>query len=148
MHCMTQDARLLLSRAARTATRYFQERAAEVDLSVVQGQALMELDTHSGITVGALSAALSKDQASTSILIDKMMTLGLVRRETDPTDRRRARLFVTGNAAPLVEHLDRARDDINRLVLDALGHERSETLLTLLGDFLDVVEGSEAVSDS
>jgi DNA-binding MarR family transcriptional regulator len=141
---MTQDARLLLSRAARTATRYFQERAAEVDLSVVQGQALMELDTNPGITVGALAAALSKDQASTSILIDKMMTLGLVRRETDPIDRRRARLHVTQQARPLVEHLELARVDINRLVLDALGRDRSQSLMTLLEDFLGVVEGSEA----
>ena len=147
MHFMTQDARLLLSRAARTATRYFQERAAEVDLSVVQGQALMELDTNPGITVGALSAALSKDQASTSILIDKMMTIGLVRRETDPADRRRARLFATEQAEPLVKHLELARDDINRLVLDSLGGERSAALITLLGDFLDAIEGSEAASE-
>ena len=143
---MTQDARLLLSRAARTATRYFQERAAEVDLSVVQGQALMELDTNPGITVGALSAALSKDQASTSILIDKMMTLGLVRRETDPTDRRRARLYALDQAVPIVKHLEQARDDINRLVLDALGRERSESLMTLLAEFLQAIEGSEATS--
>lgn len=145
---MTQDARLLLSRAARTATRYFQERAAEVDLSVVQGQALMALDTDPGMTVGALSAALSKDQASTSILVDKLMTLGLIRRETDPTDRRRARLHLTEQAGPLVQHLERSRDDINRLVTDALGRERSHALMSLLTDFLAVVEGSEAASDT
>jgi DNA-binding MarR family transcriptional regulator len=144
MHRMTQDARLLLSRAARTATRYFQERAAEVDLSVVQGQALMELDAEPGMTIGALAAVLSKDQASTSILVDKLMSLGLVRRETDPNDRRRARLYLAGQAEPLVRHLEVARDDINRLVLDALGRERSEALMSLLDDFLDVVERSEA----
>ena len=147
MHSMTQDARLLLSRAARTSTRYFQERAAEVDLSVVQGQALMELDVDPGMTVGALAAALSKDQASTSILIDKLMSLGLVRRETDPSDRRRARLFLADQAEPLVRHLELARDDINRLVLDALGRERSKELMSLLAEFLDVVEGSEAASE-
>ena len=145
---MTQDARLLLSRATRTATRYFQERAAEVDLSVVQGQALMEIDTDPGMTVGALSAALSKDQASTSILVDKLMTLGLIRRETDPTDRRRARLHLTSQAEPLVQHLERARADINRLVADALGRDRSRELMVLLTDFLAVVEGSEAASDT
>jgi DNA-binding MarR family transcriptional regulator len=147
MHLMTQDARLLLSRAARTATRYFQERAAEVDLSVVQGQALMELDADPGMTVGAMAAALSKDQASTSILVDKLMSLGLVRRETDPTDRRRARLFLASQAEPLVRHLELARDDINRLVLDALGAQRSRALMSLLADFLDAVEGSEASSE-
>ena len=148
MQYMADDARLLLSRAARTATRYFQERAGEVDLSVVQGQALMELDIQPGMTVGALSAALSKDQASTSILVDKMMSLGLVRRETDPSDRRRACLFATEQAEPLVKHLEQARDDINRLVVDALGRDRSEALITLLADFLQTVEGSEAGIDN
>lgn len=141
---MTQDARLLLSRAARTVTRYFQERAAEMDLSVVQAQALMQLDSTPGMNVGALAAALSKDQASTSILVDKLMSLGLLRRETDPADRRRARLFLAPLAEPLVRHLELARNDINRLVFDALGRERSETLMTLLEEFLDAVEGSEA----
>ena len=107
----------------------------------------MELDIEPGMTVGALAAALSKDQASTSILVDKLMSLGLLRRETDPVDRRRARLYITDQAVPLVAHLERARDDINRLVLDALGTERSQTLLALLGDFLDVVEGSEAATE-
>jgi DNA-binding MarR family transcriptional regulator len=144
MHLMTQDARLLLSRAARTATRYFQERAAEVDLSVVQGQALIALQAAPGMNVGALAATLSKDQASTSILVDKLMSLGLVRRETDPADRRRARLFLAPPAESLVRHLELARDDINHLVRDALGRERSELLLALLGEFLDAVEGSEA----
>ena len=148
MHPMTEDTRLLLSRAARRASRYFRDRAAEVDLSVVQGQALMELDTQPGITVRALSSALSKDQASTSILVDKMMTLGLIRRETDPSDRRRASLFITEQAEPLVRHLEQARHDINRLVRDALGRDGSQTLMILLSDFLQAVEGSEAVSDT
>jgi DNA-binding MarR family transcriptional regulator len=108
----------------------------------------MELDTNPGVTVGGLSAALSKDQASTSILIDKMMTLGLVRRETDPTDRRRARLFVSEQAEPIVKHLELARSDINRLVLDALGRERSQTLMALLEEFLTTIEGTEAGSEN
>jgi DNA-binding MarR family transcriptional regulator len=111
---------------------------------VVQGQALMELDAAPGMNVRALAGALSKDQASTSILVDKLMSLDLVRRETDPADRRKARLYLSPQAESLVRHLELARDDINRLVRDALGLERSETLLELLGEFLSAVEGSEA----
>ena len=140
---MARDVRLLLSRAFRTATRYFQDRAAELDLSVVQAQALLMVTATPGINVGGLAAALSKDQASTSIIVDRLMTLGLLRRETDPTDRRRAQLYLTAQAKPIVEELESARDDINRLVYDALGNERSETLQALLKAFLDAVEGRE-----
>jgi hypothetical protein len=44
----------------------------------------------------------------------------------------------------MIRHLEKARDDINRLVRDALGREGSEKLLNLLSEFLEVVEGSEA----
>lgn len=145
---MTRDVRLLLSRAHRTTTRYFQDRAAEQDLSIVQAQALMVIDVNPGINVGSLAAALSKDQASTSIVVDRLMSLGLLTRETDPDDRRRARLFLTDQARPIVRHLEAARDDINRLVFDALGRERSQTLEALLAELLGVIEGSEARGES
>jgi DNA-binding MarR family transcriptional regulator len=140
---MAQDVRLLLSRAFRTATIHFQDRAAELDLSVVQGQALLMVNANAGINVGGLAAVLSKDQASTSIIVDRLMTMGLLRRETDPADRRRAQLYATEQAEPIVEQLDIARDNINRLVCDALGKERSETLQALLLAFLEAVEEGE-----
>jgi DNA-binding MarR family transcriptional regulator len=141
---MQHDVRLLISRAARTTTRYFGDRASEVDLSIVQAQALLVLTEQPGLNLGLLARALSKDQASTSIVIDRMMTLGLVRRETDPDDRRRALLYTTSQAQPLVDHMQRVRDDINRLVLDAIGVEKSEALENLLLDLLAVIEDSEA----
>jgi DNA-binding MarR family transcriptional regulator len=132
-----------MSRAFRTATRYFQDRAADLDLSVVQAQALLMVTSNPGINVGGLAAALSKDQASTSIIVDRLMTMGLLRRETDPADRRRAQLYLTEQAQPIVRELEGVRDDINRLVYDALGSDRSETLQALLQAFLDAVEGLE-----
>ena len=143
MAAMERDLRLVLSRAARTVTRYFGDRAAEMDLSIVQAQALLVLDAHPGMNLGTLAKSLSKDQASTSILIDKMMTLGLVRRDTDPDDRRRALLYVATQAEPSVERLKGARHDVNRLVVDALGTERSQTLEALLVQLLDAIENHE-----
>ncbi|HEX5370488.1 MAG TPA: MarR family winged helix-turn-helix transcriptional regulator [Dehalococcoidia bacterium] len=140
---MERDLRLMLSRATRTLTRYFGDRAAEMDLSVVQAQALLVLDANPGMNLGALAKSLSKDQASTSIMIDKMMSLGLVRRDTDPGDRRRALLYVAPQAETHVERLEGVRQDINRLVIDALGPERSQTLETLLVQMLDAIENHE-----
>jgi DNA-binding MarR family transcriptional regulator len=141
---MPQDLRLLLSRAARSATLYFKDRAAERDLSVVQAQALIEIDQEPGISLGGLASSLSKDLASTSILIDRLATLGLVRRETDPRDRRRNQLYVTQQAQPTVLYIKEAREDINRLVLGLLGEEQAGHLATLLSNFLDALARSEA----
>jgi DNA-binding MarR family transcriptional regulator len=139
-----QDIRLLISRAARTTTRYFGDRASEIDLSIVQAQALLVLTEQPGLNLGMLARELSKDQASTSIVIDRMMTLGLVRRETDPDDRRRALLFTTSQAQPLVQHMHRVRGEINDMVLTALGEEKQHTLESLLAELLEVIEQSEA----
>jgi DNA-binding MarR family transcriptional regulator len=141
---MPQDLRLLLSRAARSATLYFKDRAAEQDLSVVQAQTLIEIDQEPGISLGGLAFSLSKDLASTSILIDRLATLGLVRRETDPRDRRRNQLYVTQQAQPTVLYIKEAREDINRLVLGLLGEEQAGHLATLLSNFLDALARSEA----
>jgi DNA-binding MarR family transcriptional regulator len=138
-----QDIRLLISRAARTTTRYFGDRAAEVDLSIVQAQALLVLTEQPGLNLGMLARELSKDQASTSIVIDRMMTLGLVRRDTDPDDRRRAQLFTTEQAQPLVRHMERVRNEIDDMVLAALGEEKQRVLESLLADLLTVLEQSE-----
>ena len=143
---MTQDMRLLLSRAARSATLYFRDRAAEMDLSVVQAQALIEIDQHPGISLGGLAASISKDLASTSILIDRMTTLGLVRRETDPRDRRRNQLYVSDHAQSTVNYLEGAREDVNRLVLDLLGEEKAGQLASLLSGFLQALQASEAAA--
>ncbi len=140
---MERDLRLVLSRSARTVTRYFGDRAAEMDLSIAQAQALLILDANPGMNLGSLARSLSKDQASTSIMIDKMMTLGLVRRDTDPDDRRRALLYIAAQAESHVERLKCVRQDINRLVIDALGPERSQTLETLLEQLLDAIENHE-----
>jgi DNA-binding MarR family transcriptional regulator len=139
---VADDIRLLISRAGRTLTGHFGDRAAELDLSVVQGQALIVLAASPGSGLGALARSLSKDQASTSIMVDKLMSLGLVRRETDKEDRRRALLYLTTQGKECAEHLLIARDHINRLVLDALGPKRSKELEALLTDLLAAIEGA------
>jgi DNA-binding MarR family transcriptional regulator len=143
---MTQDLRLLLSRSARSATLYFKDRAAEHDLSVVQAQALIEIDQTPGISLGGLADSISKDLASTSILIDRMSKLGLVRRAVDPRDRRRNQLFVTTQAETTVEEMKSAREDVNRLVLDLLGPAQAGNLALLLSKFLEALARSEAAA--
>ena len=73
-----------------------------------------------------------------------MATLGLVRRETDPRDRRRNQLFVTDQAEPTVAFMQDARDGINTLVLDLLGEQQATQLTALLSRFLEELDRSEA----
>jgi DNA-binding MarR family transcriptional regulator len=104
---------------------------------------LIQISDRPGIRLGELADSLSKDQASTSTLIDRFMTIGLVRRETDAQDRRRALLYVTSQAEPIIHHLKDARDEVDRLVLDLLGLQDSEQLGALLAELLALLDRSE-----
>jgi DNA-binding MarR family transcriptional regulator len=130
------DLRLLLWRAARASSYQYRMRVADLGLAPRQATALLTLVEHPGITLGALAEALGADQATTSAMVDRLMSAGLVRRDTDPTDRRRAMLQPTAGAQQLAEQLQVAREQTKRLLIEALGHERAKTLQVLLEDLI------------
>ena len=76
-----------------------------------QLKAIMVLVKHPQLTVGGLARALDISEPSASLLVDKLVTRGLVGRETDPADRRRTLVVGSGQGTLLVERLRRSRQD-------------------------------------
>ncbi len=130
----------LLWRAARASSRLYRARLAEMDLTARQGTALLALVETPGQSLGSLADALGADQATASALIDRLLAADLVRRETDPGDRRRARLFPTSRALDLAGRLDAARRANEALLEEALGPKDVEKLEKLLGRLADDLE--------
>ena len=62
-----------------------------LDMGMGQLKAMVVLAKHRQLTVGGLARALDISEPSASLLVDKLVTRGLVARETDPADRRRTR---------------------------------------------------------
>ena len=122
----------LLRRAARAANRVYRSRLAELDLSHRQAAALLALVETPGISLGALAETLGADQPTASALIDRLIGAALVRRDTDPADRRRARLQPTDQAVGLAKKIATARRDSERCIRDALGPDDSEALAGIL----------------
>ena len=122
----------LLWRAARASSRLYRSRLAEMDLTSRQGTALLALEETPGQSLGALAEALGADQATTSALIDSLLAADLVRRETDPLDRRRARLFPTAKALQMAEKLEAARRANEDLLEETLEPKDAERLRRLL----------------
>jgi DNA-binding MarR family transcriptional regulator len=142
------DLRHLLVRAARTASRHYRARVSQLDLTAGQATALLFLADLPGAALGTLAAGLDTDLATTSTMIDRLMSAELVRRETDPADRRRALLYATDKAMALISQLEDARRETAVYLRDALGPERTQQLTTLLDDLIGqlnkATEGGES----
>ena len=106
----------------RFALRQFQvfseAKAAESGLTPQQHQALLAIrgvDLHDA-TVGYVAECLIVKPHTASELIDRLETLGLVRREPTQSDRRRAVLRLTPSADATLSSLSSVhREEIRRL---------------------------------
>src|SRR5262245_61798814 len=121
----------MLRRAARAAMRVYRLRLTELDLTHRQAAAIRALVQQPGVTLSGLAATLGSDQATASALVDRLLAAALVRRETDPQDRRRAMLFPTEKALELGEALDAALFASEERIKAVLGAEDSESLVRL-----------------
>lgn len=104
--------------ALRKFLRFSEDAAGEAGLTPQQHQALLAIRAAdpARATVGYVAERLILKPHSATGLIDRLETLGLVRRETGGEDRRRALLRLTEKAYGLLEQLSSAhRDEIQRL---------------------------------
>jgi DNA-binding MarR family transcriptional regulator len=86
-------------------------------LSSSQLELLRTVETTPGVRVAVAARAMRLASNSVSALVYQLVDAGYLRRETDPTDRRAARLFLTPGATA---RLDQWRAGRTRLVGTAL----------------------------
>lgn len=130
----------LLWRAARASTRFYQSLLTDVDVTPRQASAMLALVDTPGVTLGALAEALRADQATASAVVDRLLAAGLVKRETDPADRRRARLYPTEKAMRIAAQVAEARRRTDELIEAVLGPQNARKLkkvLVLLSEQLE-----------
>ncbi|WP_370933731.1 MarR family winged helix-turn-helix transcriptional regulator [Amycolatopsis sp. cg13] len=96
----------------------------------LEGAVMRFVDRHPGTTVNAAAEATQMISSNVSRAVRGLETKGLLRRESDPDDARRVRLYPTEKAA---ENLQRLRDTWSAL-LDGTFTDAKEvsTLITAL----------------
>ncbi|MGV9295241.1 MarR family winged helix-turn-helix transcriptional regulator [Amycolatopsis sp. NPDC003676] len=96
----------------------------------LEGAVMRFVDRHPGTTVNAAAEATQMISSNVSRAVRGLETKGLLRRESDPDDARRVRLYPTEKAA---ENLQRLRDTWSAL-LDGTFTDTAEvgTLITAL----------------
>ncbi|WFE41652.1 MarR family winged helix-turn-helix transcriptional regulator [Micromonospora sp. WMMD998] len=113
------------------AMRHLQDEGiAALGLTPAAGRALYELDPDHPLPARELAEQLGCDRSNVTGLADRLEQAGLVRRRTDPTDRRQKALVVTARGRQVREQVGRVMSD-SRL-LDGLSADELTTLRELV----------------
>ncbi|MGW3468538.1 MarR family winged helix-turn-helix transcriptional regulator [Saccharopolyspora sp. NPDC000995] len=131
----------------RTVRRSLRAELPTADLRGAQVELLRVVEAQPGISVTAAALHLRMAANSVSTLVNQLARVGLLRRETDPDDRRAIRLNLTGTAAYRLAAWRQARTG---LVGDALAElstadqEAVSGALRGLHALVEVLEGGGA----
>ena len=114
---------------ARLLARALHERIAP--LGVVPGQfaQLLTLYAEDGLTQRELCDRVGIEQPTMANTLQRMERDGLIRREPDPVDGRRARVLLTGRARELEAPLVAAAQDVNAVATAGLDEQEVAALL-------------------
>lgn len=124
------DAVQQLSRRLRHGTR---QRLAPLGLTPGQGRALSVLERAGGpMRMAALAEALRVVPRSATGVVEGLEELGLVRRETDPANRRSVLVDLTDAGRGTLEELAEARRETAEELFGALAPDDQRRLLALL----------------
>ncbi|MBP2148910.1 MarR family transcriptional regulator [Xanthobacter autotrophicus DSM 597] len=113
---------------------------AGLGLTIGEARALAHININPGLRQSALAEKMSVEPMTLVGFLDRLEGLGLVVRETDPTDRRAKIVALTDAARPYLDGIEqaaaRAREEATRGFSD---EERAQ-----LRDFLDRIRGNLA----
>ncbi|MCB1888631.1 MAG: winged helix-turn-helix transcriptional regulator [Rhodocyclaceae bacterium] len=114
----------------RTAQRHSQWIERQSGVTGAQLWALQELADDPGLRVGELAKRMALHQSTASNMVDKLDTMGLLRRERGSADQRVVRLYLTPEGLAL---LARAPSPARGVLLEALRAMDGDALKELQG---------------
>ena len=129
---------LLLSTAFVILRKHAEHALAPWNLTVTQAIALVFLDSvEHPIPVCELARMLIQESPSTSTLVDRMSERGLVERQDDPKDRRKALVGLTDRGLELRNEVDLTLRTAVVDLFSVLSAEQRATLKEALRTFRD-----------
>ncbi len=111
---------ILLYDVARHMRTYSDQVAAKHGMTRAQWLILSRLERQPNLSQSELAALAEVSPITVARLIDRLETLGLVERCTDPDDRRIWRLRVTPAATPLLREIKDFRGRLARLMTEGI----------------------------
>lgn len=117
--------------------RVLQQRIGELGLTLGTWYFLRALWEEDGLSQRELSQRIGTMEPTTVSALNAMERLDLVRRERDPHDKRRRRVFLTDYGRSLKGEALRLLGELDRQALDGLSKREIDQLHLLLGGVLE-----------
>lgn len=134
----------LVNHVARIFERGLSARIKPLGLSTGTFPALLELWEEDGLSQKQLVARLDIEQATMANTLTRMERDGLIRRQTDETDRRVQRIWLTDKARDSRAQAISAATETNAQLLAALSAEERPQFEDLLRKIVDTGPGRAA----
>ncbi len=122
----------LLKRAQIAISRDIHEIFAEFDVTAVQFSVLTVTANNPGIAQHELATALQVERPRMVPVLDKLVSRGLVVRRQDERDGRSRRIHLTEAGEELLAELHRRFALLEQRMVEVLGEEERDRLLTSL----------------
>lgn len=133
---------MLIATAARLFARRIEERMRPVGVSVSQFPVFAALKDGARLSQKELAALANVEQPSMAQLLSRMERQGLVRRETDPADRRSALVSLTDEARARITPARAILAQGNEEALADMDSAQIDTFIGLLRHFIRNLEES------
>ena len=122
----------LVADIARMLREQFNDTAQSVGLTLAQARTLLHLARNEGISQVSLAQILEVQPITLLRQIDRLEEAGLVRRQTNPADRRAQQLYLTPAAEPLLESISELGGALTDQAFAGFSEERRGLALGLL----------------
>lgn len=119
----------------------FERRARDTRLTLMQWRTLGELCRADGQTQTALAARLEVSPMTMSGILERLETMGCVRRGVDPADGRAKRVWITAEAVDLTQTMHPVVTEVYAKALAGLTPQDCIALENALGRIADNLAG-------
>ena len=136
----------ILHDVARLLRVTYDRRVRELGLTRSQWWVLTHLYRKDGLTQSELADVLELEKPSLCRLLDRLEAKGWVRRETDPSDRRAKRIYLTEQVEPPMQVMREIAAGVREDALSGLSADEQDrfvdTLLTIKSNLMSQTNGA------
>lgn len=127
-----------LHKASRQISVYLEAQTREVGLSPAEGHLLTFLRSYAPTPVGELVRVFGLKQSTLTSMLDRLEKAGLVRRETNPGDRRSFLIHISDPGRELAERLNQCLAALEEEIRKRVSPRDVEGFHALMGAVEDI----------
>ncbi len=129
---LDRDPIILLHDVARIMRTQFDQRARSRGMTRAQWHLLARVERQPGLSQSELASILEVEPISVARLVDRLEQRGLLERRPDPNDRRIWRLHNRPSARPILDEINKYREQLIAGVDGCIGRPARESMVDTL----------------